>query len=121
MTTMCTLYGVSPSGFYAWQSRPRSRRSLEDEQLLVEIREAHAEGLETYGSPRVLEALLKRGRRVGRRRIERLIRENGVRGCSVSSDTQFHALRRHPDLRTPGRMSCQPSRVARAFSRSLSR
>ena len=39
----------------------------------------------------------------------------------LSSDTQFHALRRHPDLRTSGRMSCHPSRLARAFSRSLSR
>ena len=83
MRQMCGLYGVSPSGFYAWRNRPRSRRSLEDEALLAEIREAHAQGLQTYGSPRVHEALLQRGRRVGRRRIERLMRANGIRGCSV--------------------------------------
>ncbi len=74
MTTLCALYDVSTSGFYAWRKRPRSQRSLEDEQLLVEIREAHALGLQTYGSPRVHEVLLQKGRRVGRRRIERLMR-----------------------------------------------
>ncbi len=83
MTTLCALYDVSTSGFYAWRKRPRSQRSLEDEQLLVEIREAHALGLQTYGSPRVHEVLLQKGRRVGRRRIERLMRENGIRGCSA--------------------------------------
>jgi putative transposase len=62
---MCGLYGVSASGFYAWQSRPRSRRAVEDERLLDEIREAHARSRETYGSPRVHEVMQRRGKVVG--------------------------------------------------------
>ena len=61
---MCGLYGVSPSGFYAWRGRPKSRRAVEDERLLEGICEAHAQSRETYGSPRVHEAL-QRGRRAG--------------------------------------------------------
>jgi putative transposase len=80
---MCRLYGVSPAGFYAWQQRPPSRRSGEDQRLVEQIRQVHTASRETYGSPRVHAALRRQGEHVGRRRIERIMREHVIQGCST--------------------------------------
>jgi transposase InsO family protein len=81
---MCRLYGVSPAGFYAWKQRDPSARSVEDERLVGQIRRVHQDSRQTYGSPRVHAALKLQGEKTGKRRIERLMRERGIRACSAS-------------------------------------
>ena len=77
---MCRLYGVSASGYYAWREREPSERAKADAVLVEKIRQEHSVSRKSYGSPRIHAALCREGARVGRRRIERLMRENGIRG-----------------------------------------
>jgi len=77
---MCRVYGVTRAGYYAWKSRGRSRRSLEDEALAPKIEAIHRKSRCLYGSPRIHDALRKSGIRVGRKRVERLMRSRGLKG-----------------------------------------
>src|SRR5439155_995228 len=78
--TLCRVLGVSRSGFHAWERRAPSDRQLADAWLSERIREIHAESRQTYGARRVHAALRHRGVRVGRKRVERLMRRLGLSG-----------------------------------------
>ena len=78
---MCRMLGVWRSGYYDWRDRPPSRRSREDTALSEKVREIHRRSRETYGSPRVHAELRALGTRCGRKRVERLMQEAGLRGC----------------------------------------
>jgi transposase InsO family protein len=80
LRTLCRVLGVSPSGYRAWTARPPSARAVVDGALLAEIREIHARSRGTYGAPRVHATLQARGRRVGRKRVARLMRVDGLIG-----------------------------------------
>jgi transposase InsO family protein len=76
---MCRVLGVSRSGLHAWRQRPKvSAHQATDNTLLSDIRRIHAESRGTYGSPRVHAELRCAGKRVGRKRVERLMRDNAL-------------------------------------------
>ena len=76
---LCRVLDVSRAGYYAWKRRRPSRRSVDDAGLGAQISEIHAKSRRTYGSPRIQDALQKRGHRVGRKRVARLMRERALR------------------------------------------
>ena len=81
---MCRLYGVTRAGYYAWRSRERSERERQNETLAAEIRAVHSESRGTYGSPRVHRVLRRRGHRVGKHRVARLMRKHGIKARVAS-------------------------------------
>lgn len=80
VATMCRVLGVSPSGYYAWRDREPSARETKDRELREQICGFHAESRGTYGSPRIHADLREDGERVGRKRVARLMRAEGLRG-----------------------------------------
>jgi transposase InsO family protein len=78
---MCRLLGVSRSGFHAWQRRPPSDRALADAWLGDRIAAIHQESRGTYGARGIHAALRQRGIRVGRKRVERRMRAQRLRGA----------------------------------------
>ena len=77
---MCRLLHVSPSGYYARQVRPKSRRARENAQLAQEIRRIHAESDGVYGSPKLWKELQVRGHHCGKHRVARLRKQAGLQG-----------------------------------------
>jgi putative transposase len=75
---MCRMLEVSPSGFYAWSKREPSERALDDQRLAVEVAEVHKRSRRRYGSPRVHRELQNAGKRIGRKRVARLMRTQGL-------------------------------------------
>ncbi len=84
----CQVLGLSRSGYYAWRSRPVSARAREDAELLTKIRRIHADSRETYGVPRIHAQLAAEGIRLGRKRVARLMRKDGLFGVSRRRKTR---------------------------------
>jgi transposase InsO family protein len=76
----CALLKVSRAAYYRWSRGVPSARSLRDEELFTEILAEHKASRGTYGAPRIHKALRRRGRRVSRKRIARLMARRGLAG-----------------------------------------
>jgi putative transposase len=80
VSVLCRVLEVSRAGFYAWSRRPESKHSREDRRLSVMVKAFHEESRRTYGSPRVHMDLIEQGERIARKRVARLMREDGLKG-----------------------------------------
>jgi putative transposase len=80
LPAMCATLAVSISGYRAWKRGGAKRKRLSDAQMLALIRAIHDELKGAYGSPRMVRELRARGFPAGKERVERLMRENGIRG-----------------------------------------
>ena len=78
VSMLCRALQVSASGFYAWRRRPESARAVADRRLAVLVREAHERGRRYYGSPRVHRELAAHGVAVSRKRVIRLMQQEGL-------------------------------------------
>jgi putative transposase len=91
----CRVLKVSRSGYYDWCSRPTSAREQENELLLKQIEQVHADSRGTYGAPRVhAELTLGLGWAVNHKRVARLMRAAGIQGL-------YRRRRRGTTIRDP--------------------
>ena len=99
---MCRVLGLSRSGYYAWLRREPSRRAREDEKLRGEIRQFHKMSLGTYGAPRIHADFQGEGRQISRKRVARLMKDEGLRGVCrrkfVTTTVRDKSQRPAPDL-----------------------
>lgn len=77
---MCRVLEVGRTGYYAWRQRPPSRRAQQDTELRVRIRAIHAGSRGRYGRPRIHRALQAHQIFCSPKRVERLMRLEGLRG-----------------------------------------
>jgi transposase InsO family protein len=77
--TMCRVLEVSPSGSDRFRDRPPSQREKENERLLEKMRAIHEESRKNYGSPKVHRKLRQSGEQCKHKRVEKLMKENGIR------------------------------------------
>jgi len=111
---MCQVLDVSRSGYYSWLKRTPSKRELENNKLKIKIAEIYWKSRGTYGSPRIHEKLKKEGYHYNIKRIERLLKELGLKAIQkrkfkVTTDSNHNypikenLLKREFDVDTPNK------------------
>ncbi|APU15316.1 HTH-like domain [Actinoalloteichus sp. GBA129-24] len=99
---VCRELEIAPSTYYAAVSRPRSARSIRDDELKSEIRRVFEENYGVYGARKIWRQLGREGIDVARCTVERLMRElrisGAVRGRTRRTTVADPSARRPPDL-----------------------
>ena len=113
---MCQVLSVSISGYRAWRRGGKPGRTrLSDAQAVALIKSIHAQVRCAYGSRRMHAELQARGHRIGIDRIERLMREHGIRArhrrrFKATTDSK-HSMPVAPNLLNRDFTPAAPNRV----------
>lgn len=110
---MCSALRVSPSGYYAWRTRPESARSRRHRLLTERIKESFEASRQTYGAIRVWHDLREDGERIGKNTVALLMSRAGlmprpIRRFRVTTDSRHttaapNALDRNFNVSEPNR------------------
>jgi putative transposase len=76
---MCSVLQISKSGYYKWLLGAPSKRTLFNQQLLIEIKQVHEQSKKRYGSPRIAKQLQIQGIRASEHLVAKLMRANEIR------------------------------------------
>jgi transposase InsO family protein len=114
LSALCRALEVSSSGYYDWKKRRGcpGPRAMENQTLAKEIQAIHVKSRQTYGSPRIMQELRKKGRRHGRGRIARIMRDEQLCGrqkrrfCVRTTDSN------HDEPIAPNRLAQAPKATA---------
>ena len=79
VSILCRCLRVTRSGFYAWRRRAESTHARDDRRLKVLVQASFTQSKQRYGSPRIHEDLLEQHERVSRKRVIRLMQEDGLK------------------------------------------
>jgi transposase InsO family protein len=107
--TLCATLAVSRSGYYAWVHSCDSTHARRDHELRVKIAVVHQQSRETYGSPRITVELRAQGEAVGRHRVARLMRQDGLRGRQRRRYRVRTTDSRHSHPIAPNRLATLPA------------
>ena len=112
--SLCQVLDVSTSGYYDWRQRQDcpGPRAVENQTLAQEIVLIHARSRQTYGSPRVMQELRKKGRRPGRHRIARLMKQKGLCGRQKGRHRVQTTDSNHDHPIAPNRLAEAPKATA---------
>ncbi len=93
LSLLCRCLRVTRSGFYAWRGRPESAHGQRDRRLKVLVRASFDASKHRYGSPRIHRDLIEQHEPVSRKRVIRLMQEDGLKArirkrftCTTMSD-----------------------------------
>jgi putative transposase len=100
---MCRVLRASRSGYYAWVQKPLSDRAIEDQRLLILIRDSYTASSGVYGAPRVFADLREAGETCGKHRVARIMREHKIKALRGYKAPRYIAGR--PSIITPNHLN----------------
>lgn len=108
---LCAAFAVSRSSYYAWRRRVPSPRAQANAQLAVQIQALFEQHRQNYGSRRITAALRRTGTRCNHKRVERLMRQQGLKGRQPRRYRVRTTDSRHDEALAPNRLPEVPIRA----------
>lgn len=97
MEKLCSVLGVSKSGYFKWRKRPVSHRQRKQNERSQKILQTHLEFKQRYGSVKIAKMLQKRGVQVSERTVSRLMTRNQWKSCTVKKyKATTNSAQEHP-------------------------